>query len=111
MMLALGKHSPAAEPFADAVKRGLHAEWWPSLNGLQKAAYRTSTAADRAICKDVISEWTNLGHGVGLDEKKERRRHEHEAAQRCSCCVGFDGVMTPVKALVSQARHGRQSKR
>ena len=55
------------------------------------------------------------GKGTGAsyarDEEGASSSWKATSKARARACVGFDGVMTPVKALVSQARHGRQSKR
>ncbi|KZV67627.1 hypothetical protein PENSPDRAFT_687961 [Peniophora sp. CONT] len=79
---------PIGKPFADDIKRAAHAEWWPSLRDLLKAAY-DKAESERLLYMGVLREWVAYGAAMGLDEQQERLRHERAATQRCarSDCV------------------------
>lgn len=71
-------------PFLESMKRAARETWWPTLRGIQKAAYQASATADRAVNLNIMRQWSKLGIELELDEEKERKRHEREAARRCA---------------------------
>ncbi|KZV74922.1 hypothetical protein PENSPDRAFT_154941 [Peniophora sp. CONT] len=104
-LLSAARDDVIGKPFAESIKSALRTEWWPSLNSLQKAAYRASSVSERGIYKEVMLEWMGLGHDVGLDGK-ERKRHEHEAAQRCSWAACMWHRTTPGESVKLKACQG-----
>ncbi|KZV61530.1 hypothetical protein PENSPDRAFT_658836 [Peniophora sp. CONT] len=65
-------------------RAGARADWWPSLQRLQTAAYKQGPGKRDETIATIMQEWTELGTVLGLSAEKERERHEREARHRCS---------------------------
>ena len=84
IVLLKGHGSHDAGFFLESLKNGATTEWWPSLRALQTALYRSASSPKHVIFRDVARQWTALGTLLDLDEEDECRRHQREAAHRCS---------------------------
>lgn len=71
-------------PFLESMKRAARETWWPTLRSIQKAARLTPAIADRTVNLEIMRQWLDLGIEMGLNEEKERKRHEREAVRRCA---------------------------
>ena len=74
----------AGRTYLESMKRGAREVWWYTLHSMQKAAYLKAEAADHAVNLGILRQWSEIGIGFGLDEEKERKRHERDAVRRCA---------------------------
>ncbi|KZV62354.1 hypothetical protein PENSPDRAFT_253897 [Peniophora sp. CONT] len=72
-----------------SMRSGAREDWWPSLRMLQDAPYREGLGAKGHAT--LLRAWTDFGRLLGLEEDKEKARHEKEARTHCSwrSCVYF----------------------
>ncbi|KZV73037.1 hypothetical protein PENSPDRAFT_324621 [Peniophora sp. CONT] len=90
-----GNHPEHTPQDVEDMKVAARVDWWPSLRALQTVKYRAMRTPQRKYYDRVLSAWTELGRVLGLDAEKERKRHEHEAAQRCTWFACPDHRSTP----------------
>ena len=84
IMVLIRRNATAGRTLLDSMKRGARDTWWYALRSIQKALYLRPDAAERDVNLEIVRRWTDLGSDLGMEEEKERKRHEKEATQRCA---------------------------